>query len=254
MSFNSRDQFLYPQYLLQIGGYSFTEGISLDWYSSKQKLFEIMEIRFTHRLHQVFSFAPMDKVTFSWGYAQGMQKIFSGFVDRTYQSGNVVIAKDYMLKLREGTIKEIFMDVTQDDLLTGILSQAGVGNFQIKSSTPVKKAKVNLHELTYDMAIDRANALWGTKELYYFDANETFYFGLPKAPRNVPPFHFGENILNLSKHEGTYEMEIIATYVDFTNQITVNHPNCSGIFEVEEVRFHVTNRGFPKMFLYFKER
>lgn len=245
---------MYPQYQLQIGGYSFTEGISLDWYSSKKKLFETMQIRFTHRMHQVFAFQRMEKVVFRWGYGGNLQKVFSGFVDRTEQSGYVVIAKDYMLKLREKKIKEIFLDVTQNDFLTGVLHQAGVGNFELKNATPVKKAKVNLHDLTFDQAIDRANALWGTKELYYFDAEEKFYFGLPKKPRSIPTFRFGESILNLFKHEGTYEMEVIATYVDFTNQITVEHPRCQGSFEVEEVRFHVTGKGFPKMFLYFKDK
>lgn len=249
----SRDKFMYPEYTLKIGGSIFTEGMSLDWYSSKSKLFETLEIRFTKKLHQVLSFNRMDKVSFSWGYSGSQQKIFSGFIDRIGQSGNEIMAKDYMLKLREQKIKEIYLDVTQNDLLTGILGQAGVSDFEIKNSTPVKKDKVNLHDITIDQAINRANALWKTNELYYFDADEKFYFGLPKKQKNHYLFSFGESILNLNKSEGTYEMEVIAGYVDYTNKITVKHPDCNGVFEVDEVRFHITSRGFPKMFLYFKE-
>lgn len=250
---NSRDHFLYPEYELKIGSMNFKEGLSLDYYSSKKQMSDWIHVRFTEKLHRKMNFSNMQKAEFSFGYSGQLTKMFSGYVDRIAQSGREVICKDAMLKLQKKKISELYLSVSQEAYVNCLLAQASIRVAQVKPLSQLIKEKVMLENINYTTALQRANSLWKTNAFYYFDANEQFYFNVAKKQKERYEFKFGESILNISKHQGVFEMEVIPTHIDYTNRINVEHPACNGTFEVIEVRFHVTERGFPKMFVYFEE-
>lgn len=250
---NSRDKYFFPEFSLKVGNLIFTEGISLDYYSSKKAMSDWMHIRFTDKLHKTMGFQPMQKATFQFGYSGALEQIFSGYIDRIGQSGAEVICKDAMLKLQKQKLTELYLSVSQEEYLKTLLGQAGVKIGTIQAQGKFRKDKVMIENITYAEAVQRANTLWKTNSFFYFDSKEQFYFNSPKPQKEQYLFKYGESILNCTKHQNMYELEVIPVHVDYTNKITVDHPDCSGEFEVLEVRFHVTDRGFPKMFLYFEE-
>lgn len=249
---NSRDNYFYPEYVLKVADKVYTEGLSLDYYSAKKQACDWVHIRFTDKLHKAMNLEPMQKISLEFGYSGETELLFSGYVDRVGQSENEVICKDAMLKLHKKSLCELFLAVNQAEYIQTLLGQAGVAIGEIKAPGVYRRDKVMIENISYAQALVRANTIWNTDLFYYFDAKEKFYFNAPKPQKKQYEFKYGESILNCTKHQGLFEIEVIPVPIAYTNLISVEHPSCSGIFEVVEVRFHVNDRGFPKMFLYFE--
>ena len=245
-------EFVYPDYELRVGQHRYQDGVALTYLSSKSKIYDYVQIDFTQKLHDLIPPTIKEPVELRWGY-NGLQKVFSGFVERIGQSGASVIAKDYMLIFQEHKMKEVLLNADQEEYLLAVLKQSGVQEYEISTKTKHRYPLVNLNNISADQALINANALYRSNEVFFFDKNHKFFFGTPKPQTKAYNFHYGENILNLSKREGTFEMQIVPDYVECTNKITVYHPQCSGTYEVDEIKFMINYRGFPRMWVYFKE-
>lgn len=243
-----------PTISVHVGAYIFDQGVGVEVYSSAESYFDWGKIRFTSEYQPRITVARKDTAQISLGYGDALDEVFTGYVTRPYNSGgsaNEIILKDQMLLLEEAAISETFQQTTPQEMLSFFLSKAGVSMLSLSSQTYPEKPRVVIRALNIIQAIEEIHAVWGIKQPFFFSGG-VFHWGTKPTQEKIYLFEYGKNILSLQRSGGRWCLETVsAPFVRHSHKIEVDHPDCSGTFEVSKVLFTTNEAGFIRTYIYY---
>ena len=222
----------YPQIAVHVGGYTFTQGIEIELYSTKLSHFDWAKIRFTDQYRPELRLDRNTPASLELGYDGILNKVFTGYVARPYDSGayaNEIILKDEMQLLENTVINGTFLNTTPQEVIAYILSCAGV-------------SKIKLAAKNYPMR----------KSLSIYAQNAVRALDKKPEQQKIYSFVYGVNILSLERTGGLWKLETVsAPFVKHSHRIDVSHPQVSGLQEVLKVVTTTNDSGFIRTYIYF---
>lgn len=246
-------ELFYPQIIIRIGQYSFTQGITLKLCSSRDSCFDWAKLRFTSEYQPKISIARKDPASIQLGYNGVFQEVFTGYVAQPYSVGSAdeILLKDEMLLLEETLINNTFVETTPQEMISYFLSQAGVTRLKLSQKAYPERRQLSICRMNAIQAINAVNGAWGLKYPFYFSGG-VFYWEEKPDQAKVYSFERGVNILSLSRSGGVWELETVsAPFIRHSNRIDVVHPQISGSFEIAKTVFSTNDDGFIRTKLYF---
>lgn len=247
-------ELFYPELLVNIGQYSFTQGIGIEAHSNKRVPYDWAKVQFTKEFHENIRLNIMDKVSINLGYDGELTEVFSGLVVRTYNKSageNEIMIKDKMLLLESIRITNTFLNVTPQEIIEFGLKRAGITAYTISKKTYPEKRMVPIVEKSMVDVLKQINNLWGIDLLSNFVCG-IFYWGEKPTQDKTYQFEYGKNIIALERKGNLWELETVALpFIQHTMQINVVHPNINGMFEIEKMEFATNKNGFIRTKLYF---
>lgn len=249
-----RQELFYPDLQVKIGDYIFTEGISLETYSDRNKPCDWGKIKFTGEYQPEITLAGLEDVTISLGYNGIMQDVFIGTLVKAYNGYGVdgILFKDHMYKLEQTNISACFKDCTPQDIIREGLVMTGIEKIHLSNATyPVKKL-FPVYDKNVEQLLKQINAAWGIDNKSYFVKGE-FYWGITPEQGDILEFEYGSNIISMGKDADMWELETISVpSMQHSQKISIIHPKITGIFETEKVIFRTNDAGFIRTTIYFR--
>lgn len=249
-----RQELFYPDLQVKIGDYVFTEGISVEIYSDRNKPCDWGRIKFTGEYQPEIALAKLSDVTISLGYNGILQDVFTGTLTNTYNGcgKDGILFKDYMHKLEQTNISACFKDCTPQDIIREGLVAAGISKIHLSGSTYPAKTLFPVYNKNVEQLLKQINAAWGIDNKSYFIKGE-FYWGITPEQGDTLEFEYGSNIISLGKDMDVWELETISVpSMQHSQKISVVHPKITGEFETEKVIFRTNAAGFIRTTIYFK--
>lgn len=242
-----------PQFQIQLGRYTFSQGVAFKTYSSKTSYYDWASIRFSEELLQQLQLAARDPAKILLGYNGGLEEVFSGYITKPPGTGsqtNDCLLKDAMLLLEETTINATFLEAKPQDLITYFLAQAGISDMQLSAQVYPERDKLPLQRMDAIKAMNAVNAAWGIKQPFFFQEG-IFYWGAQPAQAKMYTFEYGMNIISLGRSGSRWELVTVGMPIRHSQRIGVRHPKISGEFEVNQVVTSTNEAGFPRTAIYF---
>lgn len=247
-------ELFYPDIRVGLGGYTFTDGIEIEVYSSKDSYFDWAKVRFTEEFKDKISIAAQDKAVIQLGYNSVYDDVFEGYVNKPYNSGeyaNEILLKDDMLKLEQTAISSTFLNATPQEIISYCLSKAGVSKMQISRQGYPQKTRVSIPQKNVIEVLNYINSLWGINVKFYFSGG-VFYWGEKPEQQKIYSFEYATNIIALNRQGGIWELETVsAPFIKHSHFISISHPQVAGEFEVKKVVFTTNSAGFIRTYIYF---
>lgn len=247
-------ELFYPQIVAQVGSYALDAGIEFEIFSAKSSYFDWAKIRFTEQYQPKISLSRKDPAAIELGYDGIMEEVFTGFVSRPYNhagAADEINLKDEMLLLEDTQINNTFLDATPQEVISYILTQAGVSKKKLNAQGfPIRK-KLPIWQMSGVQAINAVNAAWNLKKRFFFSGG-VFYWGEKPEQQKVYTFEYGVNIINLIRLGGVWELETVSVpFIRHSHKINVMHPKISGEQEVVKVVAYINDDGFIRTKIYF---
>ena len=254
MSEIDRQDLFYPDLQVKVGDYIFTEGITVEIYSDRNRPCDWGKIRFTGEYQPKITLAELTDVTISLGYNGMMQDVFIGTLAKAYNGHGMdgILFKDRMYKLEQTNISACFRDCTPQDIIREGLIAAGIEIMHLSKVTYPVKTLFPVYNKNVEQLLKQVNAAWGTNNKNYFVKGE-FYWGITPEQGEVLEFEYGSNIISMGKDFNMWELETISVpSMQHSQKISVVHPKITGEFETEKVVFRTNDAGFIRTTIYFK--
>lgn len=249
-------ELFYPELIVNIGNYSFSEGIGIEVSSNKKVPYDWAKIHFTKEFRDNIILNSRDKVSILLGYNGTLEEVFSGNVTRSYNKAaneNEIMIKDKMLLLEDVIITNTFMDVTPQEIVRYGLTKAGITEYKLSSTMYQAKKIVPIVQKNMVDVLKQINSIWGIDILSYF-IKGIFYWGEKPDQDKIFQFEYANNIISLVRKSDLWELQSVALpFVQHSKKIKVIHPSISGVFEIERMSFTTNDSGFIRTKLYFKE-
>lgn len=249
-------ELFYPELLVNIGNYTFSEGVGIEIYSNKQVPYDWAKIHFTKEFRENIVLNSRDKVSMQLGYNGTLEEVFNGNVTKPYNKAadeNEVMIKDRMLLLEDIVITNTFLDVTPQEIIRYGLQKAGITDYKLATTIYPTKKLVPIVQKNMVSVLKQINTVWGIDILSFF-VRGTFYWGEKPAQAKIYQFEYANNIISLERKSDMWELQSVALpFVQHSMKIKVIYPSISGIFEVEKMSFLTNDSGFIRTKLYFKE-
>ena len=247
-------ELFYPQIEARAGSYSLTQGIEFELFSAKSSYFDWAKIQFTEGFQPKISLTRKEPAAIQLGYNGVMEEVFTGFVSRPYNYGggaDEITLKDEMLLLEDTQINNTFLDTTPQEVISYILTQAGVGKKKLNAQGFPTRKKLPIRQMSGVQAINAVNAAWNIKKWFFFSSG-VFYWGEKPEQQKVYMFEYGVNIISLIRFGGVWELETVSVpFVRHSHKINIIHPKISGEQEVIKVVVYVNDDGFIRTKIYF---
>lgn len=249
-----RQDFFYPDLQVKVGEYVFTEGISVEIYSDRNKPCDWGRVKFTEEYQPEITLTRLSDITVSLGYNGILQDVFIGTQTKTYNGSgkDEILFKDYMYKLEQTAITASFKDCTPQDIIREGLAAAGINKMHLSDSTYPAKKLYPVYSKNVVQLLKQINAAWGIDNRSYFIKGE-FFWGVTPEQGDVLEFEYGSNIISMGKDGDLWELETISVpSMQHSQKISVVHPKITGEFEAEKVVFRTNDAGFIRTTIYFK--
>lgn len=247
------DDLFYPNIKAMVSGITFTEGITIEAYSSSKSYFDWAKVKFTSEYMDKISMAAGDDAVIQLGYNGVFNDVFIGYVSKPYDAGymNEILCKDGMMLLESTYITNTFLDATPQEIISYCLSMAGVNNIKMSTDVLKPKARVPIKKKNVIAVLNEINSLWKISKKFFF-ASGTFYWGTAPDQAKVYEFTYGENIISLTKDGSNWRLETVsAPFIRHSDSIKVTHPHVSGYKDVISVVFKTNDAGFIRTYIYF---
>lgn len=247
-------ELFYPEINVELGPYTFTEGIEIEVYSNKDSYFDWAKVRFTEQFKEKLSLAAKEKAIIQLGYNNVFDNVFEGYITKPYDGGsymNEILLKDDMVLLEDTTINNTFLDTTPQEIISFCLAKAGVQNMKLSTAAYPAKVRLPVFQKNVISVINEVHAAWGIAEKFYFSGG-VFYWGEKPSQTKIYSFEYATNIIALNRPGGVWELETVSTpFIRHSQKIRVLHPQVSGEFEVKKVVFTTNEAGFIRTYIYF---
>ncbi|PHS34895.1 MAG: serine/arginine repetitive matrix protein 2 [Alkaliphilus sp.] len=253
---NTND-FFYPELKVEIGSYSFSQGVEVEVHSAASSYFDWAKIIFTEQLGEEVIINKLDEAIVKLGYNGAFEDVFKGYAKESINTlggsqQNEIILKDDMLKLEKTIITNTFIDVAPREMIEHVLREADIQSFKLTNKTHQIKKVVPVFRMSAIDVIEEIHNLWGIQEAFFF-ADKTFYWGDKPNQSTNYEFEYAVNIIDLNFENGLWELQTVAApLVRHSQEIRVVHPKTTGEFEVTKVIFSTTGNGFARSKIYFK--
>ena len=247
-------ELFYPEVLVTIGNYEFEEGVEIEVYSSADSYFDWAKVKFTKQFQDKLSITRREPARIELGYDGDFHTVFDGYVVSSYNEGegqDEILLKDGMIMLEDTIITNTFLEVTPQEVMNYLLSKSGVLDSKLTAKMLPKKARIPILRKNAIDVIQEIQNIWKIQEPFYF-AENVFYWGAHPQQTDVYEFVYAENIINLERSSGVWELETVsAPFIRHSHEIRVQHPKISGEFTVKRVIFSTEASGFIRTRIFF---
>lgn len=247
-------ELFYPAIRVEVGDYHFTQGITIEAFSSKDSYFDWAKVRFTQEFQDKLSIPDRAQAAIQLGYDGVFDEVFQGYVAKPYNGGtylNEIALKDAALLLEDTVINTTFLNTTPQEILAFCLGQAGITDMRLSTQAYPAKSRIAIAKKTVIGVINEIHSVWGIKLPFFFSGG-VFYWGMKPAQAQTYEFQYGVNIIALNRPGGVWELETVsAPFIKHSQEITVTHPKVTGTFEVKKVVFVTNDAGFVRTYIYF---
>lgn len=245
----------YPDIRIDIGGYTFTQGVQLEINSSKTSYFDWASIRFTHEFQEEINIRNRALAQIALGYSGELQDVFSGYVVQPYNQASAadeILLRDRMILLEETEITCTFRAATPQEIIRYCLGRAGVTKMQVASTLYQAKEIVSIVRKNVIEVIKEVQRIWNITTTFYF-LGDIFYWGTAPEQTKIYKFEYGINILSMKRIGGVWQLETVSVpMLRHSHQIDIVHPQLTGRFEVESVKYTTNSAGFLRTYLIVK--
>lgn len=243
-----------PQYQIQIGQYTVTQGAAWECISSKDPKADWCKIELHEQLKNVISFEATDYAEVRMGYDGDYSTLISGYV-KQLNSGywKELLIKNDMILLETIEIKASFIDCRPQDIVKYILTAAGIEEtYHLNDTEHEPKKVVSIDRKNGIQALQEVNYAWGMQHSFFFQDRE-FYWGCKKQQDIIYVLEEGNNILSLNRYSELWEIETLGIpWIHHSELIEVQHSKFTGVTEVHKTIIKTDENGFVRMNLYFK--
>lgn len=245
----------YPEFIVQLGKYSFNRGVKMNACSSQSSYFDWAKIIFTEAFPQNISLQKREEANIYLGYDGAFSKVFEGYIAHDFTSAasiNEVLLRDESIKLESTMISHAFKDCQPHEIVSYCCNQAGISKTNISTEQYYQKSYTVLGE-TALKAIQSIDTNWNISSRFFMQEG-VFHWNVSPTQSKIYEFIEAQNIISLSRQDACWVIETVSVpFVKHSNKIAVTHSLVSGLFEVYKIMFETNEAGFLRTRLYFKE-
>lgn len=247
-------ELFYPEIQVDIGRYSFSQGLSLQVCSDKRKPYDWGILRFTEEYQPRITLEDAADITVRMGYAGDLQDVFYGNLYQGYNHGqraDEIFFKDRMLLLEQTSLSGTYLHCIPQDIIEDGLRKAGIKEYKLSPELFAERGMVTIRQKNMVEVLQQINTLWGVSCQAVF-LKGVFYWGVKPVQTDVYEFEYANNIIALDRDDGLWELTTVAMpFLQHSQTVSIIHPKISGEFEIEKV-ISVTNfKGFTRSTIYF---
>lgn len=243
----------YPELSVQIGGYTFTHGVSVVVCSARDAAYDWAKVQFTPEFLEEVSLAKGSRACISMGYGDQLLPVFVGSVAQDFvlsDGVNEVLLQDDTCKLAQTRVDQVFTGCTPQEIVTYCCGLAKVTDVRLTPQQYAQRPSVPILGHTALSAIAMVARVWGIQADAYFMGGR-FYWGI--APEQLEMYHleYGVNIIRLGKAAGRWEIESVSLpFIRHSQRIRITHPLLSGDFEIYKTVYRSDADGFIRSYIY----
>lgn len=243
--------FFYPEIKVNVGDYTFTQGIETEVISSGETYFDWAKVKFTKSFNKKIVLKKYEAIDIYIGYNQDLYKVFSGYLSKSGSSKNEVIFKDRMIFLESTIITNTFLDATPQEIICYMLDKAGIVNYKLSDEVYSNKSRFVVREKNCISLLNEINTEWDINIKFFFQ-NGVFYWGCKPDQKYKYTFEYAKNIISLEKINGEWELVTVSVpLIKHGDVIGIDHYQISGDFTAKKVIFSSDDNGFIRTKIYF---
>lgn len=240
-----------PEFKVNTEKYELTDGIEVEYQSSKEARSDWCRIELSAKLKNYVSFENMEKVTVELGYEGDFDKLITGFCRKNEgdKSGEIII-RDSMIMLEKVDIKATFTDCTPQDIVKYVLMQAGIEAFKLNDTEYPKKPIFIVDKKNGIKAIENINKVWDIENDFFF-RGEIFYWGLRPEQEVKYILEEDNNIMSFKKYGSQYVIETLGVpWIHQGDVIEIRHSKFTGEAKVAKVIIKRNESGYTGMSIF----
>lgn len=239
-----------PQFRVQIGTCTFTNGICTECYSSLKERCSWATVEYSSGYSGLLGFREMDPAKIELGYDGDYDILLTGYVVSGKALGPFKILDDTIFLLRT-YVTETFVSCRPQDIIRYGLEKAGITNYRLADTAYPKKNVVSISRKNIVEMIQEVERVWGIQATFYFK-NGCFYWGTGETQKLVYVLEEGKNILSCIRFNREFEIKTIGVpWIHQGERIKVKHRRFNGEVTVTAVRIKADEEGSVRMFLTF---
>lgn len=242
-----------PEFRISTEQYEISGGIEVECFSSRAARADWCRVSFAAAMQGKVSYGDMEPVMVEMGYDDDYDVLLSGYCRKSAgDTWKEMMIRDAMIKLERVSVKASFTGCTPQDVIKYVLVQAGVTEYRLSDAIYETKAVLVIDRCSGIKTIEQVNSVWGIDNDFFFQ-NGVFYWGCVPAQNEVYVLEEDENILSLNKYGELYEAETFGVpWIHHSQEIEVSHTNYSGTVKVEKTIIKSDEKGYVRMYIYFK--
>ena len=244
---------LSPDFKISTEKYVITSGMEVECFSSRESRSDWCRVELASQFQDIISYEDMEKAVVELGYGDDYDILLSGYCRRT--GGDYwkeIMIRDAMIKIERAEIKGTFLECTPQDIIRYVLAQAGIEEYRINDIGYGKKDTFIVNKQNGIKTIAQVGSAWGIDNDFFFQ-DGIFYWGCKPKQETIYVLEESENILSLKKYGELYEIETLGVpWIHHSQEIEVSHSKYSGIVKVEKTIIKSDERGYTRMYIYFK--
>lgn len=242
-----------PEFRISTEQYEISGGIEVECFSSREARADWCKVSFATVMQDKVSYEDMDPAIVELGYDDDYDILLSGFCRRSAgDTWKEMLIRDAMIKLDRISVKASFTGCTPQDIIKYVLAQAGITEYFLSGAIYDTKDVLVVDRCSGVKTIEQVNSTWGIDNDFFF-RDGVFYWGCIPDQDAVYVLKEDENILSLNKYGELYEIETFGVpWIHHSQEIEVSHTNYSGTVKVEKTIIKSDEKGYVRMYIYFK--
>ncbi len=242
-----------PEFRVNVGCYELTEGMSVECYSSQEPQADWCRITLDDEYEGLLDVKNMDDAVIDLGYDGDFDTLLEGSTSKQADDWKTILVRDDMTKLAGIRITATFVDCVPSDVVKYILGRAGITDYSLDDSKRKKKDVFVIDGKDGIEALEEINAFWGIQNKFYFQ-RKRFYWGTKETQNEMYVLEEDETLLSLEKTGDMWEAETLGIpWLHPGQEVEIIHASYEGTAEIYKIFVKCDERGFTRMYLYFKE-
>ena len=243
---------LSPEIRLTVGGYTVTDGIEVECFSSKESHMDWCRVELSSGLQGLIQIKDMDEATVELGCNGDYDSLINGYVRNEKEDyWKEIMIKDDLMKLERVNIKATFLDCEPQDVVRYVLTCAGIEDYTLADARYGKRDRLVIDRRNGLQTLTEVNSAWGINNPFFFQ-NKVFYWGAKRDQDEMYVLEEDETILSLNKSGSLWEAETIAVpWIHHSQKVEIRHSKYNGIVEVEKTIVRSDDTGAVHMYIYF---
>lgn len=242
-----------PEFLVETEKFEISRGMEVEVFSSREARADWGRVELTSQFYGTVDYEDMEPAEISLGYDGDYDTLVSGYCRKAgVDSWKEILIRDEMILLERINLKQTFVDCTPQDVIRYILVQAGVADYKLPDEDYGKRPSFIVREQNGIAAIEELNSAWGL-DCDFFFRDRVFYWGCKPKQEKIYVLEEDNNILSLEKYGDMYEVETLGVpWIHHSQTIEISHSKYSGSATVEKTIIRSNEKGYTRMYIYFR--
>ena len=242
-----------PEFKINTQKYEITSGMSVECVSSRESRADWCKVELTTQLQEIVTYEDMEEATVELGYDNDFDTLISGYCRKKKEDyWKEIIIRDDTIRMERTFIKATFVDCTPQDIVKYVLIQSGITEYVLCDKEYGKRETFIVDKQNGIKTLLEVNSYWDIDIDFYF-INHVFYWGCSPEQKTVYILEEDENILSLNKYGDLWQVETFGVpWIHHSQELEISHSKFTGTVKVEKTVVKSDERGYTRMYIYFK--